>query len=105
MRTLLKEVNGIDWYDGAVMNCVWKGPRLRDVLSKAGIGETMVGEGAYNGYAAFACYETPCQDDSWYGGAVGLERAMMEDGDCILALEVCLPFFHLTPARYMTDPS
>jgi hypothetical protein len=25
MRTKLKEVNGIDWFDGAVMNCKWTG--------------------------------------------------------------------------------
>jgi DMSO/TMAO reductase YedYZ molybdopterin-dependent catalytic subunit len=25
MRTKLKEVNGIDWFDGAVMNCKWSG--------------------------------------------------------------------------------
>jgi len=37
MRTLLKEVQGIDWFDGAVMNCVWKGPRLRDVILAAGL--------------------------------------------------------------------
>lgn len=90
MRTKIKEVNGIDWFDGAVMNCVWRGPRLRDVLAKAGISGSMVGEKGHIGYAAFACYEAPCQDDSWYGGSVGLERAMLEDGDCILALEVNL---------------
>jgi sulfite oxidase len=91
MRTKIKEVKGIDWFDGAVMNCVWKGPRLRDVLSKAGISDSMIGEKGYSGYVSFACYETPCQDDSWYGGSVSLERAMLEDGDCILALEVRQP--------------
>lgn len=25
MRTKLKEVNGVDWFDGAVMNCKWRG--------------------------------------------------------------------------------
>ncbi|OJD16938.1 hypothetical protein AJ78_02920 [Emergomyces pasteurianus Ep9510] len=37
MRTKLKEVVGLDWMDGAVMNCSWRGPRLRDVLIKAGV--------------------------------------------------------------------
>ncbi|EEH46630.2 uncharacterized protein PADG_02728 [Paracoccidioides brasiliensis Pb18] len=37
MRTKLKEVVGLDWMDGAVMNCTWSGPRLRDVLIKAGV--------------------------------------------------------------------
>jgi sulfite oxidase len=34
MRTKLKEVNGIDWFDGAVMNCKWSGmlsPPFRDI--------------------------------------------------------------------------
>lgn len=35
MRTEIKEVEGIDWFDGAVMNCKWRGPRLRDVLMDA----------------------------------------------------------------------
>ena len=37
MRTKLKEVSGIDWYDGAVMNCTWRGPLLGDVLRSAGV--------------------------------------------------------------------
>ncbi|PGH09801.1 sulfite oxidase [Blastomyces parvus] len=37
MRTKLKEVVGLDWMDGAIMNCSWRGPRLRDVLLKAGV--------------------------------------------------------------------
>lgn len=87
MRTKIKEVNGIDWFDGAVMNCVWRGPRLRDVLARAGVHDSLMTEKGYSGHAAFACHETPCQDDSWYGGSITLERAMLEDGDCILALE------------------
>lgn len=86
MRTLLKEVDGIDWGDGAVMNCKWKGPRLRDVLSKARV-NVSPGQKAH---VAFACFQTSCQDDTWYGGSIELERAMREDGDVILALEVSL---------------
>ncbi|KAF4539321.1 Sulfite oxidase protein [Lasiodiplodia theobromae] len=37
MRTRLREVKGIDWFDGAAMCCVWRGPRLRDVLGAAGV--------------------------------------------------------------------
>jgi len=39
MRTFLKEVDGIDWGDGAVMNWRWRGPRLRDVLLKVGVND------------------------------------------------------------------
>ena len=37
MRTTIKEVKGIDWFDGAVMNCKWSGPRLKDILERADI--------------------------------------------------------------------
>ncbi|KAI9722937.1 MAG: hypothetical protein M1812_001386 [Candelaria pacifica] len=98
MRTLLKEVDGIDWGDGAVMNCRWRGPRLRDILNKAGV-SVHSGEKAH---VAFACFQTPCQEDSWYGGSIDLERALREDGDVILALEMngnTLPRNHGFPVR------
>lgn len=86
MRTFLKEVDGIDWGDGAVMNCIWKGPRLRDVLLRAGV--NMSGSG--KAHVAFASFQVKCQEAEWYGGSIELDRAMREDGDVILALEVWL---------------
>lgn len=88
MRTLLKEVQGIDWIDGAVMNCKWKGPRLRDVLITAGAHPGQKGAEKKKRYVAFECYQVECQDDSWYGGSVELERCMSVDDEVILALEV-----------------
>jgi sulfite oxidase len=72
------------------MNCTWKGPRLRDVIEKAGIDvEKLSGKTKMLvGHAAFACYEQQVQDDSWYGGAIPLERATSEDADVILALQM-----------------
>ncbi|OCL09349.1 sulfite oxidase-like protein [Glonium stellatum] len=86
MRTKLKEVNGIDWFDGAVMNCRWRGPRLRDVLLKSGV--KIPRDKWSSAHVAFACFQTPCQDDEWYGASIELERAMREDADVILALEM-----------------
>lgn len=86
MRTLLKEVDGIDWGDGAVMNCIWKGPRVRDVLLRAGVNTSSLGKA----HVAFACFQVKCQDAEWYGGSIELDRAMREDGDVIIALEVRL---------------
>lgn len=49
MRTMLKEVEGIDWGDGAIMNCTWRGPRVRDVLERAGIScRSVTGHGGLN---------------------------------------------------------
>ena len=82
MRTLQKEVNGIDWGDEAVMNCHWRGPRPRDVPLRAE--PNLEGKG----HVAFACYATDVQEDTWYGGSIELERGLSEDGEVILALEV-----------------
>jgi sulfite oxidase len=102
MRTEIKEVQGIDWYDGAIMNCLWKGPRLRDILLEAGIDNELMNEKGYRGHAAFASYEKPCQDESWYGGSVPLERCMRVDGEAILALEVLI-FLHITYSNPLTN--
>ena len=84
MRTFLKEVDGIDWGDGAVMNCEWRGPLLRDVLQKAGVDKLKQG----TGHVAFASYHTEVQQDSWYGGSIPLDRCLSEDAEVIVALEV-----------------
>lgn len=90
MRTLLKEVEGVDWFDGAVMNCKWRGPKLVDVLAKAGVDEKLMkaDDGTWKGHVAFACHETQVQDDTWYGGSISLERALMNEADVVLALEM-----------------
>lgn len=103
MRTKLKEVNGIDWFDGAVMNCKWRGPLLRDVLSKAGI--DIQEEKWKDAHVAFACFQTPCQDDEWYGASIPLSRAMDRESSVILALEMndeALPPNHGAPVRVVT---
>ncbi|OJJ32793.1 hypothetical protein ASPWEDRAFT_116328 [Aspergillus wentii DTO 134E9] len=86
MRTMLKEVEGIDWGDCAVMNCKWRGPRLRDVLMRAGVEEEdETGKGRH---VAFGCYQVQCQDDDWFGGSIPLERCLGVEGEVILALEM-----------------
>lgn len=87
MRTLLKEVSGIDWGDGAVMNCKWKGPKLRDILHDA----TLDVHDIEQSHVAFACYKTPVQGGDWYGGSIELERAMRAEADVLVALEVMNP--------------
>jgi sulfite oxidase len=82
---MLKEVEGIDWGDAAVMNCYWKGPRLRDVLQHAGVQEARP-----DLHVAFSSYQVQCQEDKWFGGSVELARALSDDADVILALEVSL---------------
>jgi sulfite oxidase len=103
MRTKLKEVSGIDWFDGAVMNCKWTGPLLCDVLSAAGLD---IQESEWeNAHVAFACYQTACQDDSFYGASIPLNRAMNRTASIMLALEMNdapLPPNHGAPVRVVT---
>ncbi|KAL4995434.1 Oxidoreductase, molybdopterin-binding domain-containing protein [Aspergillus recurvatus] len=85
MRTMLREVEGIDWGDAAVMNCKWKGPTLRDVLCRAGIDQH---KGQPGLHVAFSSFQVQCQEDRWFGGSVGLERGLDEEADVIVALEM-----------------
>ncbi|KAJ9221701.1 hypothetical protein DTO027B5_8918 [Paecilomyces variotii] len=90
MRTLLKEVEGIDWMDAAVMNCKWKGPRLRDILNAAGVRSIVKpAKGAKSGlHVAFSCYAVQCQNDDWFGGSIDLDTCLSLDAEVILALEM-----------------
>ncbi|PSN75384.1 sulfite oxidase-like protein [Corynespora cassiicola Philippines] len=103
MRTKLKEVSGIDWFDGAVMNCAWRGPLLKDVLEKSGI--DLDKQKWKEAHIAFACFQTPTQDDEWYGASIPLARAMDPDASILLALEMNgrpLPPNHGAPVRVVT---
>ncbi|PVH99286.1 putative sulfite oxidase [Periconia macrospinosa] len=103
MRTKLKEVSGIDWFDGAVMNCAWTGPLLVDVLEKAGV--NVPEEKRKDAHVAFSCFQTPTQDDEWYGASIPLSRALDPECAILLALEMNgkpLPANHGGPLRVVT---
>lgn len=85
MRTELKEVNGIDWFSGAVMNGEWTGVLLADVLRDAGV---TLKDG--NGHVCFECRVTGAQDDTCYGGSITLERASDPQWMVLLCYQVCL---------------
>lgn len=111
MRTLIKEVQGIDWNDGAIMNCAWKGPKLKDILNKAGVDLT----DWKTAHVEFACHQAVCQQDDWYGASLELERVMADDAEILLALEVRMPLSYLpsflltyqppTPPPFFFPPS
>ncbi|KAI5797250.1 Oxidoreductase, molybdopterin-binding domain-containing protein [Pyronema domesticum] len=83
MRTKVKEVDGIDWNDGAVCNCTWRGPLLADVLVRLGLTiKTDVG------HVHFNCSQTDVQDDSYYGSSIPLERCLDKTKKIILALDM-----------------
>lgn len=92
MRTLIKEVQGLDWGDAAIMNCKWKGPRLRDVIHRAGLRVDATNP-TREFHVAFASYQAKCQDEEWFETSVPLEICLEIERDAILALEVRLSVF------------
>jgi len=103
MRTKIKEVSGIDWFDGAVMNCKWTGPLLHDVLEKASV--DIQEEKWASTHVAFACHQTATQEDEWYGASIPLPRAIDPKCGIMLALEMngkALPPKHGAPVRVVT---
>lgn len=89
MRTRIKEVVGVDWFDGAVMNCTWEGPLIRDVLLRAGVVDSeVVHDGVSPRHVHFANYGGKTQHDEWYGGSIPFARVMDPDMEVILALKV-----------------
>ncbi|KAK5268407.1 hypothetical protein LTR96_006114 [Exophiala xenobiotica] len=89
MRTRIKEVLGVDWFDGAVMNCTFEGPLVRDILLAAGVEENrgMQGNVAPK-HVHFANYGGKTQQDEWYGGSIPFDRAMDPEMDVILAVKM-----------------
>jgi sulfite oxidase len=77
----IKNVQGIEWYDGAVQNCLWRGPLLSDVLRLAGLDTE-------SGHVECIAVSEPCEDTSVYGGSVPLTRVLDSDAKCILALSM-----------------
>ncbi|KAK5387782.1 hypothetical protein LTS13_000718 [Exophiala xenobiotica] len=102
LRSRVKEVSGVDWGDGAVMNAEWAGPLLRDVLISAGLNEHEDVK-KYDGlHVQMECNATKVQDDEWYGSSVPLAVAMDREREVILALDMNgtpLPARHGAPVR------
>lgn len=88
MRTRMKEVLGVDWFDAALMTCTWEGPRVRDILLAAGVEEPVLHNNVAPKHVHFANYGGKVQADEWYGGSIPLDRAMDPAMDVILAVKV-----------------
>lgn len=100
MRTRIKEVQGVDWFDGAVMNCTWEGPRVRDILIAAGVEPEPVMQNEVSPrHVHFANYGGKTQQDEWYGGSIPLNRAVDLDMEVILAVKVCMQQTCLSPIK------
>ncbi|KAF6757078.1 Oxidoreductase, molybdopterin-binding domain-containing protein [Ephemerocybe angulata] len=81
----IKKVNGVPWKDGVIANCKWGGIPLRDVLLHCGIQPTTDNEQLH---VCFDSYATLCEDDTYYGASIPLERALDEAADVLIAFEM-----------------
>jgi len=91
MRTRIKEVQGIDWFDAAILNAEWTGPLLRDVLNAAGLQES----DDKHLHLQLASTRMKVQEDDWYGSSIPLSMALDKEREAILALKV--QHSHLRP--------
>jgi len=104
MRTTLKEVQGIDWGDAAIMNCSWRGPLLADVLAEAGLTEqdkivesvdkangvavASAADAENKQHLVFTTRAQETENDDNYSVSIPLARALDRKAEAILALEV-----------------
>ena len=73
------------------------------MLERAGI--TLSDDERKESHVAFACYATPCQEDTWYGSSIPLSRALSSSAEVIIALEMNdkpLTVGHGYPVRVIT---
>ncbi|KIW18987.1 hypothetical protein PV08_03276 [Exophiala spinifera] len=102
LRSRVKEVTGVDWGDGAVMNAAWTGPLLRDVLVDCGLSAKRYLK-EYDGlHVQLECNATKVQEDEWYGSSVPLEVVVDPEREALLALHMNgtpLPARHGGPVR------
>ena len=79
------------------------GPLLRDILIKAGI--SVQKEKYKDAHVAFACFQTLCQDDEYYGASIPLTRALDPSSSIMIALsmnDAPLTPNHGAPVRVVT---
>ncbi|KAF8905005.1 Oxidoreductase, molybdopterin-binding domain-containing protein [Gymnopilus junonius] len=77
----IKPVHGVPWADGVVANCRWGGVLLSDVLRLAGPPAQDIR------HVCFESNATLCQDDSYYGASIPVDKAY-EKGAVLLAYEM-----------------
>ncbi|KAF9048406.1 Oxidoreductase, molybdopterin-binding domain-containing protein [Panaeolus papilionaceus] len=78
----VKRVHGVPWSDGVIANCKWGGVRLSDLLQHVGV------NGQDKHHVCFESHATLCQDDTYYGASISLERALDPLQDVLLAYEM-----------------
>ncbi|KAJ2920619.1 hypothetical protein H1R20_g16474, partial [Candolleomyces eurysporus] len=81
----IKKVNGVPWKDGVIANCKWGGIRLRDLLLHCGLQDAPENTQLH---VCFSSYATLCEDDTYYGASIPLERALDEASDVLIAFEM-----------------
>ncbi|KAK4058159.1 hypothetical protein OIO90_000898 [Microbotryomycetes sp. JL221] len=81
-----KQVEGLKWDHGALANAKWTGARLNQVLARWGLAPlTETNRAEYSKlHVHFEC-DQKCEDDSFYGASVPLDKAMDPELPILLA--------------------
>lgn len=93
-----KPVQGVPWSDGVIANCRWGGILVSDLLKYVGLST----EG--NAHVCFESYATLCQDDTYYGASIPIEKCLSGDSSVMLAYEVspqCLGYVKIKANNYV----
>ncbi|XP_030634591.1 sulfite oxidase, mitochondrial [Chanos chanos] len=94
----VKTVKGLNWGIAAISNATWSGARLRDVLLYAGFGPEVAAQAKHVQFEGLDRDVT----GTVYGASIPLNKAINEEGDCLLAYEMngeALPADHGYPVR------
>lgn len=89
-----QDVEGIKWGEGTVANIRFTGVPLRDVLQSAMLNVNANDpEEVRKWHVCFASHAAECQEDSWFGASIPLQKVLDEDGGVMIALGVRHPAF------------
>jgi hypothetical protein len=86
-----KEVKGIKWGEGTLMNARWTGYRLLDILAAAGLARDKDGTEQKSLHVCFASEAAPTQAEPWYGSSVPLDMVLDPARSVLLATHVSIP--------------
>lgn len=82
-----RDVEGLQWNEGAICNVRWAGVRMKDVLLCAGL-KAKDDTALTNLHLCFASHVATCQEDDWYGASIPLGKALDERSGVLIAYEV-----------------
>ncbi|KAH7912811.1 Oxidoreductase, molybdopterin-binding domain-containing protein [Hygrophoropsis aurantiaca] len=79
------DVEGLKWGEGTIANIRWGGVSLRKLLLRVGV----PAQAQYDDlHVCFSSHSSVCEEDSYFGASIPLNRAMDEEVDVLLAYQM-----------------